>query len=63
MHFFSNNIKSTELENWWSKVSLINKNNSLRLDSTLLDSMDQIKKRFTELQQILLDNLLLEQTK
>ena len=55
--------KLTELDNWWSKVSLIGKINSLRLGSTILDSMDQTKKRFTELQQILIDNLLLEQTK
>jgi hypothetical protein len=55
--------KLTELDSWWSKVSLIGKINSLRLGSTILDSMDQTKKRFTELQQILIDNLLLEQTK
>ena len=55
--------KLTELDNWWSKVSLIGKINSLRLGSTILDSMDQTKKRFTELQQILIDNLLMEQTK
>lgn len=55
--------KLTELDNWWSKVSLIGKINSLRLGTTILDSMDQTKKRFTELQQILIDNLLLEQTK
>lgn len=55
--------KLTELDNWWSKVSLIGKINSLRLGSTILDNMDQTKKRFTELQQILIDNLLLEQTK
>ncbi len=52
-----------ELDNWWSKVSLIGKINSLRLGSTILDNMDQTKKRFTELQHILIDNLLLEQTK
>ncbi|MDF3126760.1 cache domain-containing protein [Rheinheimera sp. 1928-s] len=55
--------KLTELDSWWSKVSLIGKINSLRLGSTILDNMDQTKKRFTELQQILIDNLLLEQTK
>ena len=55
--------KLTELDSWWSKVSLIGKINSLRLGSTILDSMDQTKKRFSELQQILIDNLLLEQTK
>ena len=55
--------KLTELDCWWGKVSLIGKINSLRLGSTILDSMDQTKKRFTELQQILIDNLLLEQTK
>lgn len=55
--------KLTELDSWWSKVTLIGKINSLRLGSTILDSMDQTKKRFTELQQILIDNLLLEQTK
>jgi hypothetical protein len=55
--------KLTELDSWWSKVSLIGKINSLRLGSTILDSMDQTKKRFTELQQILIDNLLPEQTK
>lgn len=55
--------KLTELDNWWGKVSLIGKINSLRLGSTILDSMDQTKKRFTELQQILVDKLLLEQTK
>lgn len=55
--------KLTELDSWWSKVTLIGKINSLRLGSTILDNMDQTKKRFTELQQILIDNLLLEQTK
>ncbi len=45
--------KLTELDSWWSKVTLIGKINSLRLGSTILDSMDQTKKRFTELQQIL----------
>lgn len=55
--------KLTELDSWWSKVSLIGKINSLRLGSTILDSMDLTKKRFIELQQILIDNLLLEQTK
>lgn len=50
-----------QLNSWWSKVSLIGKINCLKVGSTILDSMDETRQRFEELQQDLVEQLLLEQ--
>ncbi|SEI05079.1 hypothetical protein SAMN05660691_03121 [Rheinheimera pacifica] len=55
--------KLQQLDDWWGKVSLIGKINSLRLGSDILTSMDITKRRFNQLQHTLIDNLLQEQTK
>jgi hypothetical protein len=55
--------KLQQLDDWWGKVSLIGKINSLRLGSDILTSMDITKQRFNQLQHTLIDNLLQEQTK
>lgn len=50
-----------QLNSWWSKVSLIGKINCLKVGSTILDSMDETRLRFEELQQDLVEQLLQEQ--
>lgn len=56
-------VKLQQLDDWWGKVSLIGKINSLRLGSDILTSMDITKQRFNQLQHTLIDNLLQEQTR
>ena len=56
-------VKLQQLDDWWGKVSLIGKINSLRLGSDILTSMDVTKQRFNLLQHTLIDNLLQEQTR
>lgn len=51
-----------QLDSWWNKISLVGKINSLRLGSTILESMNLTQQRFNELKHTLLHNLLQEQT-
>lgn len=48
------------LNNWWDKVALVGKINSLNVPQSLLSNMLETKAQFAELQESLIENLLSE---
>ena len=48
------------LNSWWDKVALVGKINSLNVPQSLLSNMLETKAEFSELQEILIENLLSE---
>lgn len=55
--------KLQQLDDWWGRVNLIGKINSLKVGTTVLESMTEAKQNFNELQLTLIDNLLQERAK
>ena len=51
----------TNLNRWWDKVALVGKINSLNVPQSLLANMLDTKGEFTDLQELLIENLLAEQ--
>lgn len=51
------------LGDWWQRVTLVGKINSLQIAKTLLDEMEITQRRFQTLQQRLVDNLAQEKTR
>lgn len=55
--------KLASLNEWWGKIALIGKINSLNIAATIIDDMEGTKKKFSALQEKLIHNLLLEHLK
>lgn len=55
--------KLSSLNEWWGKISLVGKINSLNIAATIIDDMEGTKKKFSALQETLIHNLLLEHLK
>ncbi len=48
---------------WWDKITLIGKINSYNIAETIINDMEETKYKFSELQESLIYNLLLEHLK
>ena len=59
-HVKSYNTTLSELSQWWQKVALVGKINSLEIAATLLADMDGTRRKLEELQHSLFDNLIHE---
>ena len=59
-HVKSYNTTLSGLGQWWQKVALVGKINSLEIAATLLDDMDSTRHKLEELQHSLLDSLVHE---
>ncbi|NVK56903.1 MAG: cache domain-containing protein [Alteromonadaceae bacterium] len=57
----SHQVKLQALNNWWDKVALVGKINSLNVPQSLLANMLETKAEFADLQAVLIDNMLTEQ--
>lgn len=55
--------KLASLSEWWTKIALIGKINSLTVAATILSDMDDTKRKFIDLQHKLIENLIQENLK